>query len=104
MYIIDALWILIKEFLLDFKTTHKKKLCYCLHDLNGMYGEVYTRWTHLHHIPKNTTEIILNEFAYAGRIIPAPDLPLTSIMYNGIYRGIWCGYGWEKKKFYLQIW
>lgn len=97
MYIIEDVWKIIKDFLLNYKKTHQLKYIYCLNNINGMYGEVYKRWTHLYDIPKNTNEIILNN---VGSIIPVPGLTLTSIMKNGTHQGTWCGYGWEKKKCY----
>ena len=96
----DEIWNLIKEFTLDWKETHRKKL----DDVFGMmyicsdeWGEIYERWTHFPPWP-NTNDIIRTTGLQAATWHIIPDLPLTSITWNPKENeegGWWCGYGWK---------
>ena len=90
----DEIWHLIKEFTLDWKQTHMKKL----DDVFGMmyicsenWGEIYETWTQFPP-PQNTTS-----FNFPSYIL-INNLPLTSITWNPKENeegGWWCGYGWK---------
>jgi hypothetical protein len=116
----DEIWNLIKEFALDWKKTHMKKL----DDVFGMmficseeWGEIYERWTHPPpNIWKNTNDIIREEYLNRGRPLaprdapsrwaPSPNLELTSITWNPKENekgGWWCGYGWNGWPDLLEI-
>lgn len=96
----DELWGLIKEFTLDWKHSHKQKMKSTLTSLDGLYEEVYKRWTYFPPWP-NTNDIITAEYAArAWRMdwAPRPNLKLSSITWNPKGTGgWWCGYGWGRK-------
>lgn len=96
----DELWGLIKEFTLDWKRSHKQKMKSTLTSLDGLYEEVYKRWTYFPPWP-NTNDIITAEYAArAWRMdwAPRPNLKLSSITWNPTGTGgWWCGYGWGRK-------
>ncbi len=91
----DEIWHLIKEFTLDWKGTHMRKL----DDVFGMmyicsdeWGEIYERWTHFPP-PPNTSSFNFPSYTFNGS-----NLPLTSITWNPKENekgGWWCGYGWN---------
>ena len=97
----DEIWSYIKEFVFNWKRSHKLKMESAFkHLINGMFKERYERWTHF---PpwSNTNDIIRDE--YPGPVAswqigrPLPNLPLTSITWNVEGSGgWWCGYGWQK--------
>ena len=97
----DEIWSYIKEFALDWKSSHKRKMKPILeNNIVECYKEIYERWTYSHPVWQNTTDIILAEYVNNERLpyAPPPGLPLTSITWNikGT-GGWWCGYGWAKK-------
>ena len=94
----DEIWNLIKEFALDWKGTHMRKL----DDVFGMmyicsdeWGEIHERWTHFPPPPIITAHLNFSSYSLNGR---GSDLPLTSITWNPKENekgGWWCGYGWN---------
>ena len=96
----DELWGLIKEFTFDWKRSHKQKMKETLTSLDGLYEEVYKRWTYFPPWP-NTNDIITAEYAdgiWRMAWAPRPNLKLTSITWNPKGTGgWWCGYGWQRK-------
>jgi hypothetical protein len=97
MYIIESLWILIKEFLLDYKKTHQYRFNLCLEHFDGLYSEIFFRWST--NLPRtNTNDIINHEYMTLLERIPRPNLELTSVTYNKYSNGFIGGYGWEKQK------
>ena len=96
MLIIEDLWILIKEFLLDYKTTHKYRLTPCLDYFQGLYGEIFFRWST--HLPRaNTNDIINYEYMTLIERVPPPHLELTTITTNKYNMGFIGGYGWSRR-------
>ena len=97
----DELWGLIKDFTLDWKRSHKQKMKETLTIINGLYEEIYKRWTYFPPWP-NTNDIIRDEYTLGVRDIswaPRPNLELTSITWNinaNENGGWWCGYGWKR--------
>lgn len=100
----DELWILLKDFLIEYKKHHKLKLKLVHNQFYKEYkiSEIYTRWTYPPPIWKNTNEIIRDEYTLSNyRWAHEPDLKLTSITFNpnnNNNKGWWCGYGWKIKK------
>tara|TARA_B110000003_G_scaffold25175_1_gene23897 strand:+ start:7727 stop:8044 length:318 start_codon:yes stop_codon:yes gene_type:complete len=99
----DEIWNYIKEFALDWKSSHKRKMKPILeNNIVECYKEIYERWTYSHPVWQNTTDIILAEYVNNERLryAPPPGLPLTSITWNVKGTGgWWCGYGWAKKRY-----
>ena len=99
----DEIWNYIKDFIFDWKRSHKYKMNSILPDLiKNSYEEIYHRWTHF---PpwSNTNDIITAEYLQRLDWAPPPNLPLTSITWNinaNKNGGWWCGYGWAKKNKY----
>jgi len=99
MYFPDELWRIIKSFQIDYKKHHIIQMSNCLEKINGLYGEIYERWTHFPVWP-NTNDIIRAEYLHwRNEWAPRPNLPLVSITFNVKNNGGWWGgYGWERKK------
>jgi len=99
----DEIWNYIKEFALDWKSSHKRKMKPILeNNIVECYKEVYERWTHFPPWP-NTNDIIIAEYEHRRySAAPIANLPLTSITWNvSGTGGWWCGYGWAKKNRYI---
>jgi len=93
--IIKEIWIIIKDFLIDYKKHHIIKYKPIIKVFNNMFKEMYQRWTPFP-IWQNTNDIIRDELSPVPNI---PDIPLTSVCYNVKSNGgWWCGYGWMKTK------
>ena len=93
----DEIWNHILEFTLNWKESHKRKIKITLNLLDGMFKEIYHRWTPSLPAWKNTNDIIRQIYDLGG-IIPRPNLLLTSITVEHCFDGWWCGYGLEKIK------
>ena len=98
----DEIWNYIKEFALDWKSSHKRKMKPILeNNIVECYKEVYERWTYRPPVWQNTNDIIRDEYTLGVRDIswaPPPNLELTSITWNinsNKQGGWWCGYGWK---------
>jgi len=102
----DEIWNYIKEFALDWKSSHKRKMKPILeNNIVECYKEIYERWTYPPPVWQNTNDIIRDEYIHGVRDIswaPRPNLELTSITWNvnaNKNGGWWCGYGWAKKRY-----
>jgi hypothetical protein len=92
----DEIWSYIKEFVFDWKQTHKLNMESTLtHMIPNIFGPIYERWTYFPPYP-NTNDIIRVQYMIYG-LTPRPNLELTSITWNPKGTGgWWCGYGWER--------
>lgn len=102
-YYPNDLWIIIKDYLIEYKKHHKIKFIPILeNNVKNKFKPIFERWTLFPPWP-NTNNIIQDE--YPGELQnwmisrPEPNLPLVSITWNikGT-GGWWCGYGWKKLK------
>ena len=97
----DEIWSYIKEFIFDWKETHRRKFSIVLWKFPESCWKMkpkYHKWTAFPP-PHNTNDIIRDEYygMLNGPFTPPPNLVLTSICYNPRDDGgWWCGYGWEK--------
>jgi len=97
----DEIWGLIKEYTFDWTIPHKKKMESTLQHIDGLFEEVYSRWTTFPPL-QNTNDIIRHEYAGVRRWdwAPRPHLQLTSLTWNinsNNNGGWWAGYGWHRK-------
>ena len=97
----DEIWNYIKDFVFDWKRSHKQKLHKVLFTFPNFCWKmkpIYKCWGVFPPL-QNTNDIIRDEYygVLAGPFTPPPNLVLTSICYNlQGNEGWWCGYGWEK--------
>ena len=104
----DELWGIIKDFIFDWKKSHKLKMEYIFkYQIDERFNPIYQRWTSFP--PWTNTNDIIEE-QYPGPMVdwmiarPPPNLPLTSITWNIQGNGgWWCGYGWKKNNWALIL-
>lgn len=97
----DEIWRLIKDYAFNWKRSHKKKIQPILQHIDGLFGEILTRWVTFPPF-QNTNDIIRHEYTGVRRWdwVPQPNLQLTSITWNinyNNYGGWWAGYGWNRE-------
>jgi hypothetical protein len=99
MYMIDELWIKVKNYLFDYKKLHMKKYKPIVKCFDNMFKEIYKRWTRFP-VWQNTNEISREEenYEYLDKN-NLRNLPLTSVCFNpnrDNNGGWYCGYGWRE--------
>ena len=99
----DEIWDYVKEFIFDWKETHRRKFSIVLWKFPESCWKMkpkYYRWTTFpSSCNTNTNDIIRDEYydVLSRSFISLPKLVLISICYNPHGGGgWWCGYGWEK--------
>ena len=100
IYFIKELWIIIKDFLINYKIHHAIKNNINIYRIQDRLGPIYTRFFYFPP-PKNTSEIP-EDFKHLTDK-PKPGLELTTICWERknpitLVGGWWGGYGWKDYK------
>tara|TARA_B100000902_G_C26662237_1_gene598979 strand:- start:82 stop:390 length:309 start_codon:yes stop_codon:yes gene_type:complete len=93
-YLPIEIWVIIKEYLINYKIYHKIKFKPIIKVFDNMFGPKFTKWNICPQF--NNDYELIRSFNFPKKKY---NLDLTLICVNlSRNGGWWCGYGWGKKK------